>query len=618
MAWDYGNLRWQLQFQSRNKKTCRIDIYKRGYSQSTVTQLTGSDTPVSWDEDNNDDLLSVYRTKTGYINLIETSYGDLRGLYPTNDIENYVEVYYINNLVFSGFMQAQDFENNYEPAPRVIKFPIMSPLEIAEGKRFSIPSEPSYVTLGKVLKEACTLLQANISQVIFPTGISIGNNRTADLTWLIQSLIYCPYNKDYDEYKEHEQNLYTAESIHFFIEGLCNCFGLMVHDYPGMLVFTKIDYAGTYGVYNVSSLDGPTITPVSTINTSSVTDYTSLTMLSDKGKESSIMPLKKLIVTHEGEYYKEVAIEFTHAKMWIWLGADNINQIIYKYMGDALYSTEWNYTDYLPVGDSPSQDPRGLWMAEWGVGSMTKKFLWKAPSGLNENSAILRWRIYYAPHATYHYFEMTIEEGTVLDLHAANINLKLRFKNGDYYYDGTQEQWTTSSVNNSTSVVSGKVKYLLKVDLPEPTLPLDIYILAGSMYLSQYVYALSNINFNITDNEVNKKAFPKPSSTKEYIEDNGSNEESGISQAFNVSIDNYNQVISPTESYKGTGEPTNYAYMFTSRRRFSVDTMLPLIPNVYLEKVKFDTGYPRKKIISVGFTPSEDEMAVTMQNISSL
>ena len=618
MAWDYGNLRWQLQFQSRNEKTCRIDIYKRGYSQSTVTQLTGTDTPVSWDEDNNDDLLSVYRTKTGYINLIETSYGDLRGLYPTNDIENYVEVYYINNLVFSGFMQAQDFENNYDPAPRVIKFPIMSPLEIAEGKRFSIPSAPSYVTLGKVLKEACTLLQANISQVIFPTGISIGNNRTADLKWLIQSLIYCPYNKDYDEYKEHEQDLYTAESIHFFIEGLCNCFGLMVHDYPGMLVFTKIDYAGTYGVYNVSSLDGPTITPVSTINTSSVTDYTSLTMLSDKGKESSIMPLKKLIVTHEGEYYKEVAIEFTHAKMWRWLGADNINQIIYKYMGDALYSTVWNYTDYLPVVDSPLQDARGLWMAEWGVGSMTKKFLWKAPSGLNENSAILRWRIYYAPHATYHYFEMTIEEGTVLDLHAANINLKLRFKNGDYYYDGTQEQWTTSSVNNSTSVVSGKVKYLLKVDLPEPTLPLDIYILAGSMYLSQYVYALSNINFNITDNEVNKKVFPKPSSTKEYIEDNGSNEESSISQAFNVSIDNYNQVISPTESYKGTGEPTNYAYMFTSRRRFSIDTMLPLIPNVYLEKVKFDTEYPRKKIISVGFTPSEDEMSITMQNISSL
>jgi hypothetical protein len=583
-----------------------------------VTQLTGDGVPVSWEEDNSEDLLSVYRTKTGYLNLIETIYGDLQGLHPSNDIEHYVEVYYNSNLVFSGFMQAQTFENNYEPAPRNVRFPIMSPLETAEGRRFSIPSEPSYVTLGTVLKDACTLLQANITQIIFPTGISLGNNRTADLTWLIQSLVYCPYNDKYDEYTAHVQDLYTANSVRFFIEGLCNCFGLMVHDYPGMLVFTKVDSAGTYGIYNVSSLDGTTITPVSTIDTSSVTDYTYISMLSDKGKESTIMPLKKLELNYEGEYYKEVAIEFTHAKIWKALGADNINQIIYKYMGDALYSTAWNYTDYLPVSPSPMQDPRGLWMAEWGVGSMTKKFLWKAPSSFSDTSAILRWRIYYAPHATRHYFEMNIEEGSVLDLHAAGINLKLRFKNGDYFYNGTQEEWTTTSVNNDTSAVNGKVKYLMKAALPEPTLPLDIYILAGGMSSSQFVYAFSDIKFNIEENEVDKKVHPKPESTKEYIQDNGSNEEASVSQAFNVAIDNYNQVISPTEGYNGTGEPTNYAYMFTSRQRFSVDTMLPLVPNIYLQKVKFNTEYPRKKIISVGFTPSEDEMAVTMQGISTL
>jgi hypothetical protein len=138
------------------------------------------------------------------------------------------------------------------------------------------------------------------------------------------------------------------------------------------------------------------------------------------------------------------------------------------------------------------------------------------------------------------------------------------------------------------------------------------------MSSSQFVYAFSDIKFNIEENEVDKKVHPKPESTKEYIHDNGSNEEASVSQAFNVAIDNYNQVISPTEGYNGTGEPTNYAYMFTSRQRFSVDTMLPLVPNIYLQKVKFNTEYPRKKIISVGFTPSEDEMAVTMQGISTL
>ena len=68
MAWDYGKIRWQMQFKSRSNVACKVDIYMRDYTGNDVTQLTGAETPVSWDEDNDEDLLNVVRLKTGYIN----------------------------------------------------------------------------------------------------------------------------------------------------------------------------------------------------------------------------------------------------------------------------------------------------------------------------------------------------------------------------------------------------------------------------------------------------------------------------------------------------------------------------------------------------------------------
>ena len=94
MAWSNGNLRWQLQFASRSNVACRVDIYKREYTGSTVTQLTGAATPVYWDEDDDNDLLNVIRVKTGYISVIENTYHELDTLHPSTNIDHYVEVYY--------------------------------------------------------------------------------------------------------------------------------------------------------------------------------------------------------------------------------------------------------------------------------------------------------------------------------------------------------------------------------------------------------------------------------------------------------------------------------------------------------------------------------------------
>ena len=211
-----------------NGTTCRVDIYKRGYSGSSYTTLTGGQDPFFWEEDNDESLLKVVRQKTGYINVIETSNGSLSDLAPATDSDHFVEFYYGSTLYFTGFMQAQNFENDWAPAPRRMSFPVQSPLALIYGKKFNIPQAPSYLRLAEVLKEVCDGLQANIGYVIFPSGYRSDMN----LSLYINTMVYCPYNDQYQCSAQSTEPLFTATTYGEFIEGLCNCFGLMVHDLP--------------------------------------------------------------------------------------------------------------------------------------------------------------------------------------------------------------------------------------------------------------------------------------------------------------------------------------------------------------------------------------------------
>jgi hypothetical protein len=77
MAWTNGNKRWTVQFKSLNGTTCRIDIYKRGYTGTIVDTLIAAANPINYSEDNDSDLLNnVIRFRTGYLRLIENYYND--------------------------------------------------------------------------------------------------------------------------------------------------------------------------------------------------------------------------------------------------------------------------------------------------------------------------------------------------------------------------------------------------------------------------------------------------------------------------------------------------------------------------------------------------------------
>ena len=203
---------------------------------------------------------------------------------------------------------------------------------------------------------------------------------------------------------------------------------------------------------------------------------------------------------------------------------------------------------------------------------------------------------------------------------ASGVTIYLRFKLGDQYWNGSA--WvTTSSYVSATSDQDGKIRYAIPqlYSLITPPKEMTIEILAGDMASMEYLYSFTDICFGSgSAQEIFDTVLPDPLFYKEIQEDNGSVEECSISANMNVAVNNFSQLISPTDGISAVGQPSSYAYLFQSRMRTIIDTMIAISPNIYLQKVKFRTDYPKRKIISCGFTPSEDEMQISMQSINSL
>ena len=629
MAWQYGNIRWQLPFASVSNVNCRVDIYQRGYTGSTISELTGAQIPIYWDEDNDESLLNVVRTKTGYLKVIEQAYNELSELYPANDTDHYIEVFYGSDCVFSGFMQAQSFDLPFKPAPRTLNLPINSPLVVSEGLKMPVCNPPEYRSIGTILKDVCTNIPANITQIIFPVELPLDTNYTAGLSWKVLSLSYCPYNSEFDNYKEHTQDVFIPKYISEVIEGICNCFGLIVHDYPGMLIFTKVDYTGQYGVYNVATLGNTTPTPVSTIDSSVVTDYSSIQILSNKGKEKSILPLNKLSINYDGDFEKTGEVKFERSKYNIWNQIQGQKNVTLKNY-DPAYHTPFENDWYFPTDDlTPPQYgedwKHGMWFAKYGNSSLSEKLLWRAPNGIPSYATIFEWKLFAIPPrlTSYKYtFTMRVERGdSAYNLsQVAGITFGIIIRKGNLYWDGSD--WVnTPTYLNVTTDSEGMINYTFTMIYSVKLLPerFTISFNAGDMSSPTYMYAFTDMKFGSTEaQEIFDVVIPEPERKKDIIENNGSNISDSISQIFNTNTDNWNQVMSPTDGRESIGMATDYSYLFTSRLMHRIHSLLPRSAEIYLQRVKFFSTDAKKKIISCGFTPSEDKMDITLQTINTL
>lgn len=316
-------IKWRLQFKSLNDTGCLINIYEEGYTGSQadttktganvpfavetgVTELTGADMPFVFEEDESSDLLEFIRIKTGSIRVVEPTYGALDDLMPTSITHHFVEAFYGAERVFTGYMQCQEFENAWVAEPRILEYPIVSPLGLLDAFNLSVPETHELVTLGALMHEVMCGLNPAATDDTDSDYTSVINPSITDACdpwdFTTSSTVFVPLNSEFEHYDPsivgvQTPEMWSPQSYKFLIEGICKCFGWIVHDTPSSIVFAKFDDTNAYylqiTVAGLLSFDSEEYDYISPATAAFSLYYENI---DDNAMQSAVMPLKKIVL----------------------------------------------------------------------------------------------------------------------------------------------------------------------------------------------------------------------------------------------------------------------------------------------------------------------------------
>ena len=604
--------RWTIPFKSFNGTSCRIDIYDEGWS-GAVTELSTANAntpgvaaadPFYYEENNDESLLEVIRYRTGYINLVETTYGGLADLYPETDTEHYVEFYYGSALDFTGYIQAQSFENQWGPAPRMVSLPIISPLGLLDGLNFAQKNPPGEISLGAALKEVIDGLNAAYTNVIYPYGGASGESFYS-LNDKISTLILSPFNKEFNKFNGTDDNVFTTETYKFFIEGFCNLFGWIVHDTPDALVFADFQYEYRYKqcpVANLATLTNEEYIDTPTGNTEvNVTDYFSFA--DAEAKESVVRPYKELEWQYDGEVIKDR--DFPYERMVLSTIDDT-----YTIKVAELRPRGPELSGMVIPGHVTSAGKTQSGVSPCVVSSNTSDLseclTFTVPNGgYSAGTEMFTWNIYEHPEGEF-YINIQMSWGDDINHTDSQGGTSIKF---GVEVTGGSAGSSLLLINNDGG--SGRISIS---NVPRRgVVQVKLKHVANNNLVVGKVYRFDEISV-----KANPDAFHdylNDTSDREVVkEDNGSIETANIPVPFSYSRDNSNLVGDEVISYL-----PYYRHLIKSQNRLSAQfrrTAAYSMP--YIPKWQFWINGWRWRMIAVSFYPWNDLYTLTMHRSSTI
>ena len=509
MSWLRGNLRWRVQFKSLSGKGCLVNIYDRGYSggfadlsktgndvpfavEQGVTALQGASDCFYYDEDDEKDFLQFLRVKTGFLRLVEETYGALDNLQPSQPMEHYVEVYYGANIVFTGYMQCADYSSPFVACPRVLEYVITSPLGFLDSQNFSVDNlDNNTVTLGKALQEVIAGLDSRYNRVVWP------GSTVAPWNSLVPTSLLVPFNEEF-VHTDDANKIYKPQDFRFFLAGICSYFGWVLHDSPTTLFFTKYDQPllpDKYSSILVANLANPQEQYRTDLTQSSPFSLLANYSNADNNASFSVLrPLKKLDVTMDGDPDDGLSLTTRHCKVDTirfvtgngYMGC-SLQQVTNEVDGYGIGVAQWNGTSILTPGLYPimfttfgSTDTemsfREFWVAviDNSNASLRKKLISWKKNGCFDVSA-------NSDHGNIVGVRIHIAKGTNLETlkssgWGSNIQLQMSIRNGDKYYNFANSTWQSQEVPTTVTFDKNTGKLIGNQSLPDYS-DVDGYIL---------------------------------------------------------------------------------------------------------------------------------------------
>ena len=624
--------KWRTTFMSVNNRLYTANIKVNGYTGSVIT-LTADTDPLTLEENDDTDLLNVIRYTTGYINILADDSIDVADIFPTTSItERYVEILEGSTVIFRGYVQAQEFSRlgNYATTgnpPQSVSIPIISPLGLIDDLEFEKVTSPTDFTLWELLKICLYKLGGNpggvaatpYTYVYFPHVVS-GSALLKELK--LPSLVISPYSDDNTHnFLTTVADCFEVKSISYFIEGLCRCFGCMVHDTPDALVFTKFDYTGSYVRYDL--LD-------STTNVAQPGDLTlAPSIVFDGGIEiAQIAPLRKLTCKYDGARDTSLDMNFQHCSRN--RGFDNAyhrnlvaNEPILPSEISAPYlqsSCSINFQNGVPT-------VRGTYLLAYGDDNMREmaviNFETDDTTGHNwaTNDVLLK-NMFLGYFGTNMTLTVKFEWGVNMNLECpqsvAYIDryIYMTIKNGSKYLNDSN-QWVSTQFKRMIGVRELETsKGVLTMSIPSTgmeTIPIEVTFYEYDMreFEAMTCLAITELTLKGEAADPATEYIIEGSNPKEYVLKGNGIDEQDISVAFACYGQKNSHMLFPSV---GFSRP-QYPYIFRKRQQVKVayqDYKAGKInPDLYMRNVVWKGTTMR--VISANYSADYEQTTLTLQ-----
>ena len=581
------SVRWRTAFKSVTDTLYTVEILDEGWT-GAVTEFTPAADALTLDEGNDTDLLSVVRYTTGYVRVMATENSGVEDIFPSAILDRPVRIVETAggtaHTVFYGYVQVQEFNRygNYASTgnpPDEVEIPIVSPLGLMYDIDFDKVTTFTTYSLLKILKMAMGKLRPDegYSYAYFPeivTGI------TAVLSSMyLPSRVISPLSDD----NVHDTSLTVAdcfqvESVGYYIEGLCRCFGLMVHETADSVLFTRVDSIDSYKRYDIR------YNTISDISAPAVYSLTPANVPADGINITQIAPLKKLTCTYEGSEDTSLSMSFQHCRRT--QGTDNLD---HKYVvaNYPVLTSEWTVPSYLYtsctiLADPGTPDKKGVYMLAYGDDSLEEMLLacfrTAGTSGhtwaTDDLIAKYTFNGYFGSNMT---IDITTKWGGNMRLDnsresAGNYWFYITIKNGSMYLDPTTGQWQSSQFKiqipeTQLFIFKGKLSYDL------PSLRTDSTSIEVAFYERNLrdsanfrLLAITDIKLSGEGMSPAAKYLNEGKNRSEYVLYGNGTDEGDVSMAFNCGGMKNENMILPQVNFI---QP-RYPYMFKRRKQVEV------------------------------------------------
>lgn len=598
--------RWTTTFKSRGGVTCLVKIYDPDFP-STVSPMavTAATDPFSYQEEDSHDLLNdVMRYRTGYLRIIDDDtlgFKHIADIYPQKAFDRYVEVYYDGVLSFTGYIQVTDFDDEQVPQPRVLEFPITSPLGLFDKKTFSNTAyrPPRMATLGQMLSRA--LQSFSYERVYFPRNHGYPN--PVGLGMQCFSTLVNPWDDNYHTSvtSDWASKVMKGEPLSYLIEAICKAFGWICHDTPTALIFTAFDYQGEYYYYPADHIAeagyGGVATDIPTTAVA-VTDY--LTPADDHANIETIQPETGIEVEYEGD---DGTIDFSFDRSYVDRdqGTDGVVT-----MPSHLPSTteRWSMCDLLPV---PSL------YELWGV---TGAASFDANDKVVPGVSLVGWTNHTGVLVSMSRWPSGYELFTIRQyvrkINNVSYGIKYDVMTSDYFIGALKEPedsdtWKAAHIKTEITTTDDYVEVKFK------------YIYSSSPLEVQSLIFIDNIEFTrYVSSEPYASYREKPANANDVIDPTGSLDGNpAISSSVTMPVSMYRKNDRLLGTQVRASRLTTYPYLFTPRKelkaRFRITSDMPwpyALMVTHLNK--------RWRVIAQQWEPWNDEMVLTLEHSSIL